>query len=599
MERKDNDPTGHGVRIRRLLILQGSTRMSLRFQSKPIVTCLYAVFVCACFFSDGAVGQNGPVNPLHYHVRNSSQRLEMLVNSSRILTMDVDIPRAQVNNPGVVRLTPLAANQIQVSALSPGVTQVNVFDEHQNIYTVDLMVVGDVRELDMILKSTFPDATLRVRPMNTSVLIEGEIPRPELTSRVIAIAEDYYPKVISNMTVRGVQTVLLHVKVMEVSRTKLRKLGIDWNYAWDDGFFVQGASGLLNIPTSTAGLAAGGSDTLRFGVMNGANTFTGLIEALRQNNLVKVLSEPTLVTMSGRPASFLVGGEFPILVPAGIANATIEFKEFGTRVDFVPIVLGDGRLRLEVRPVVSEIDESRSVTVNSFTVPGLRTRRVDTGVEMEAGQTLALAGLLQERTEIENKGVPWIADVPYLGAAFRRVQEEVNEIELLIMVTPEIVDAMDSDQVPPCGPGQRTTSPSDCELYGKGYLEVPKCCHDGSCVSCQGSPSVPAEAPLIEQQTQLPYDHVAPIVNVPIQPALPSNVPSQQEPTPPAEPSLDPLASLPPAVSGDNTLAATGPPATPNPQTQHKATPPTRSRVVRQSTFTPTLIGPVGYELHE
>ena len=107
--------------------------------------------------------------------------------------------------------------------------------------------------------------------------------------------------------------------------------------------------------------------------------FTSLIEALRKDNLVKVLAEPTLVTMSGRPASFLVGGEFPILVPSGIATATVEYKEFGTRVDFVPIVLGNGAIRLEVRPTVSEIDESRNVSVGTFTVPGLRTRTVDTG----------------------------------------------------------------------------------------------------------------------------------------------------------------------------------------------------------------------------
>ena len=461
--------------------------MSLRSQVVRAVwfSCLLfvSVFLWVCPTESRELGQNS----LYYHVRNVSQRLEIIVNSSRILTMEGDVPRAQVNNPEIVKLTPLAANKVQVAGLKPGVTQVNLFDDNENIYTVDLIVIGDARELDMVLKATFPEATLRVRPMNSSVLIEGEIPRPELTSRIIAIAEDYYPKVISNMTVGGVQTVLLHVKVMEVSRTKLRKLGIDWNYIWGQGFFVQGASGLINLPGSASGFAAGGRDTLRFGLTEGTNTFTGLIEALRQNNLVKVLSEPTLVTMSGRPASFMVGGEFPILVPSGIATATIEFKEFGTRVDFVPIVLGDRRIRLEVRPVISEIDESRSVTVDSITVPGVRTRKVDTGVEMEVGQTLALAGLLQERTVMENKGVPWISDIPFLGVPFRRVEEQVNEIELLITVTPEIVDAMDSHQLPPCGPGEGSTSPDDGEFYGKGYHEVPHDGVDGRCTACHST----------------------------------------------------------------------------------------------------------------
>ena len=562
--------------------------MSFRSQSTPTIRFLSSLFACAFAGICSVAGQNVPENPLHYQVRNSSQRLKMVVNSSRILMMEVDVPRAQVNNPDIVKLTPLAANQVQVSALSPGVTQVNLFDDKGNIYTVDLVVVGDARELDMILKATFPDATLRVQPMNSSVLIEGEIPRPELTSRIIAIAEDYYPKVISNMTVRGVQTVLLHVKVMEVSRTKLRKLGLDWNYIWDQGFFVQGANGLMNIPGSTTGFASGGGDSVRFGVTEGANTFTGLIEALRQNNLVKVLSEPTLVTMSGRPASFLVGGEFPILVPSGIGNATIEFKEFGTRVDFVPIVLGNGRLRLEVRPTVSEIDESRSVTVNSFTVPGLRTRKVDTGVEMQAGQTLALAGLLQERVEMENKGIPWISDVPFVGAAFRRVREEINEIELLILVTPEIVDAMDPHQVPPCGPGQGTTSPDDIELYGKGYHEVPRCCADGTCAACQGEFSGADSYTTQNGGTQeSPHQRVAP-VETPAQPLPPS-----------APPVRDLSAELPPTTPQYGQFNDLTQAPVPNPQNRYKV--PSVPKIYGNpgSSFEPTLIGPVGYELHE
>jgi pilus assembly protein CpaC len=225
---------------------------------------------------------------------------------------------------------------------------------------------------------------------------------------------------------------------------------------------------------------------MAFGIINDANSFFGFIDALRQYNLVKVLAEPTLVTVSGRPASFNSGGEFPIPIPQGLGTTSIQFREFGTRVDFVPIVLGNGHVRLEVRPSVSELDYSRSVTLNGTTVPGIRTRWVDTGVEMKAGQTLALAGLIQNQIETENTGLPWLSDLPWAGAAFRRVRERNNEIELLILVTPEFVGALEADEVPPCGPGQLTGSPSDTELYFRGYLETPKCCPDGSCASCAG-----------------------------------------------------------------------------------------------------------------
>jgi pilus assembly protein CpaC len=216
------------------------------------------------------------------------------------------------------------------------------------------------------------------------------------------------------------------------------------------------------------------------------NSFFGFLEALRDNNLAKVLAEPTLVTVSGRPASFNAGGEFPILVPQSLGTISIEYKQFGTRVDFVPIVLGNGSVRLEVRPQVSELDNANGVTLNGNRIPGLRTRWVDTAVEMRAGQTLALAGLIQTRVEAQNRGIPWLADLPWAGAAFRRVEEQQNEIELVVTVRPELVDALDPHEVPACLPGTQSTSPTDCELYFRGYIEVPNCCTDGSCPNCQG-----------------------------------------------------------------------------------------------------------------
>jgi pilus assembly protein CpaC len=290
---------------------------------------------------------------------------------------------------------------------------------------------------------------------------------------------------------------MLHVKVMEVSRTKLRKVGFDWAlFSGADGI-IQSASGLI---VSGGGVTSSGAETLAATVVGGGRSFFSFLEALRQYNMVKILAEPTLVTVSGRPASFSSGGEFPILVPQSLGTISVEYREFGTRVDFVPIVLGNGRIRLEVRPQISEIDPSRSVTINSTTVPGLRTRWADTAVEMNAGQTLALAGLIQTQTESENMGLPWLSDLPWVGAAFRRVQEQHNEIELLILVTPEFVSALDPHEVPPCGPGQLTDQPNDVDLYFRGYLEVPKCCDGDGCQQCTGA-NRPAGHQLLDTRT--------------------------------------------------------------------------------------------------
>jgi len=263
--------------------------------------------------------------------------------------------------------------------------------------------------------------------------------------------------------------------------------------------------------------------------VDGGSSFFGFLQALRRYNLVKVLAEPTLTAISGRPASFTVGGEFPIIVPGGLGTVSVEFKEFGTRVDCVPIVLGNGNIRLEVRPTVSEIDSARSVTIDSFTIPGLRKRFVDTAVEMKAGQTLALAGLIQKRTEAVNSGVPWLADLPYVGAGFRRVEEVTNEIELLILVTPQLVAPLDPHEVPPCGPGQFTTSPNDHELYLKGYIEVPKCCINGDCAACQGGVSHEVIPPGYTPQGTVPGGAAPQGQPVPPSPAQPQDNPPRPD----------------------------------------------------------------------
>jgi len=517
-----------------------------------------------------------------YEVSAASQRLEMIVNTSRILKMSAKVPKIQVQNPEVVRLTPLSPNEIQIAALKPGVTSVVLWDEYEKVHTVDIIVMPDARELQLLLETEFPNSSIRVRPLASRVVLTGYVDRPDVVARIIRIAEDYYPEVINNISVGGVQTVVLEVKIMEVSRTKLRQLGFDWANVNGDDFVISSVSGLIDAAATAAGTAAGlGGDTVRFGVVNGANQFFGFIQALRQYNLIKVLAEPTLTTISGRPASFNVGGEFPILIPGGLGTTTVEFKEFGTRVDFVPIVLGNGKLRLEVRPSVSEIDPARSVTIDDITVPGLRTRWVDTAVEMESGQTLALAGLIQERTEAENVGLPWIADVPWAGAAFRRVKEVRNEIELLVIVTPRLVHPLEPGQVPQCGPGTRTTSPCDTELYWKGYLEVPKCCPQGGHPTAGpwvNDPSLPAGAMVVPGAAPNAYGGF---------PAGPEMIPPGAEPGPPQLPSR----------------SVAPPPVTPPPASAARWKSKETSLAQPRSTPRPAqpkgghgLIGPVGFD---
>ena len=426
-------------------------------------------------------------NSLEYKIRPGLQRVSMYVNSSKILTLEgKQIPRALVNNPELVNAIAISANQIQLSGLKAGVTQINLWDDDGELYTLDVIVSGDAKELELLLEHEFPDASLRVRPLASSVVISGWVDDPEVINRIVRVAEDYYPKVINNIRVGDNQQVQLHVQVMEVSRSKLRRLGIDWNIFGVDAFVGQSVSGLLAETMINTGQALGtGGSTITFGVADATNQFFAAIDALRQHDLVKILAEPVLTTVSGRPASFNAGGEFPILIPQGLGTVAIEYKTFGTRVDFVPIVLGNGNIRLEVRPQVSEVDNARGVDINGTRVPGLRSRWVDTACEMRAGQTLALAGLIQNRVETQNRGLPVLADIPWVGSLFRSTEDLQNEIELLVLVRPEFVAPMEPHEVPMFGPGEQTTSPSYKELMMRGYMEVPACCPDGSCLMCR------------------------------------------------------------------------------------------------------------------
>ena len=438
-------------------------------------------------------------NPSIIHeISSQSEKLELTTNSSRILTLGKKIPRVQVNNPELLTVTPLSDKDIQISAKKVGITQINLWDEDDNIHTVDVLIYGDVQELEHALKVQFPHSSIKVFRYTESLVLKGFVDQPTHVSQIQRLAEDYAPKIINNIDVGGVQQVLLKVKVMEVSRTKLRRLGVDLAYLGGNGSnVVSSVSGLISSVTSAGGAASTvattgtiGGQSFQFGIVNGNNAFFGFLDALQQNRIAKILAEPNLVAISGRPAQFNVGGEFPILIPQSLGTASIEFKPYGTQVDFLPIVLGNGNIRLEVRPRISEIDPARSVTLNGNNIPALTVRQVDTAVEMKAGQTFALAGLVQERVESLNRGLPYLSDIPVFGVPFRKVEETINEIELLIMVTPELVDAMDPSEVPYGGPGLETVSPTNEGFYCGGHLEVPPHCNPirgpRSCDNCGG-----------------------------------------------------------------------------------------------------------------
>lgn len=440
--------------------------------------CLATTVACSLGAAHACAQQQQPVS--QWTITNSDvdvdaskqrQSVSMVINTSREITATENFVQVRVQNPGVLTAMPLAPNRLQISAAATGVTQVDLLGQDDTVHSIEVMVLGDVRELESILRQNFPNANLSVFPIQQGCIVNGIVTSPEHVDQVIQIAELYFPNVINKVSVSGVFTIQLETQIMEVSRTKLRELGVDWAFANGDDVVSQTVSGLITA-TGTA-FAGTGQETFKIGVIENSTSFFTGIRALRRNNLVKVLAEPKLVAVDGRPASFNSGGEIPIVVPAGLGQVAVQFREFGTRLDYVAKVRGNGRIWLEVRPYVSEVDPSRAVTISGVSVPGFRSRYLETGVEMGAGQTLALAGLLQVKDETINIGLPILSDLPYLGALFRSTKHEQNEVELLITVTPNFAGPLDPHEVPCLSPGLATQPPTDKELYMRGYMESP------------------------------------------------------------------------------------------------------------------------------
>lgn len=420
-----------------------------------------------------------------------------------------------------VMIVPGVANQVRVTATAPGVTKLQLKDEFDRFYSIDVTIAGDTRQLESLIKKAFPEANVEAVKVKDAVLLTGWVNQQDQLTPIVSIAEQFFPKVLNYLKVGGVQQVMLRVKIMEVQRSKIRKFGFNFLHLDNHGYVHSlpgtlaplagsSSSSPLSLPfggNPAAGVATSGfnGSALTFGLTASQFVFNGFLEALKEERLLKILAEPNLVTVNGRQANFLSGGEFPIPVPQSLGTVTIQWREFGVKLAFVPYVLGAGRLRLDVAPEISDQDPGTGITLNGTTVNGLSTRKVETQVEMNFGQTLLIAGLINNRTRGGTHKIPFLGELPWIGAAFRRVTEDVAETELLVMVTPELVSALDPEQVSPHFPGSTTTNPTDKELFGLGLLEVPN--YGPECPDCevpQNGMIYPNAAPLTPQAAE-PY----------------------------------------------------------------------------------------------
>jgi pilus assembly protein CpaC len=505
-----------------------------------------------------------------FQVLAARSTLSLVELQTRIVELQSRIKVVDGFDQTIVNVTALDPKRLRLRALKPGVTSLTLTDEFNVAYTLELFVEGDIRELQAHLRRLFPGAAIEAIKLRESIVLRGWVTEPDQIPQVVAIAEQFAAKVHNQMAVAGENLVQLNVKVMEVQRSRIRQLGFNFLDIGNGHYFSSNPGAIVPLqsvtlplggpPTGVSRAAALANPPMQFAILGDNHIFQGFLEALQQKSLLKILAEPRLVTTSGRPASLLSGGEFPILVPQGLGTATIEWREFGVRMEAVPIVLGNGRLRLDIAPEVSDRDFSNAVNLNGTVVPGLTTRRVNTQVEMRFADTLMIGGLISTRKNRTSSSVPFVGDLPLVGAAFRRVQSEDAETELLILVTPYLVSPMDPSQVPPGGPGLNSTGPTPLELYVDGHLEVDN--PGGYC---------PPSSGMIVPDTMLPA--------APTAPAVPQQTPAPlMAPEPPA-PSVQ-------QTSGTRTPGLLGP----------KSSDKSQSTTKRTGATPPGLIAPQGFK---
>jgi pilus assembly protein CpaC len=405
-------------------------------------------------------------------------RLSIVTNKTAVLNTRLPYKRLSIGAPDIADVNPIGPMNVLVTAKKVGTTQLVLWDDSDRSQVIDVAVAVDLGSLRDLFRQNFPGSKIEPSVANGQIVLRGRVPSTVVAEQAVQLAQPFAPKVLNFLEVAGGQQVMLQVRFAEVSRSATNALGVNFGFTDGGAFFGSNIGqvsplGIKEFLNDTTGLATPGpaSSVTLFGRgLLGQVAFDYYIQALRQNNLLRVLAEPTVTTMSGQEASFLAGGEFPIPVTqgggtgAGGTAVTVEYRTFGVKLNFVPLVLGDGRIRLKVTPEVSDLDFTTAVRFNGFVIPGLSQRKLTTVVEMAEGQTLALAGLLNNNVSATKDVTPVLGDLPIVGALFRSVRYQRKETELVIIVTPRLAEAVNPAQVPPL-PGEKWRHPTEGELF--------------------------------------------------------------------------------------------------------------------------------------
>ncbi len=402
--------------------------------------------------SQASLGQQGGQGPESVHI---------MVGHSLLIHTGSRIKRVLTGNPAVIESVPTSPRELVITAKEPGGSSLMVWDETGQNRTLDVYADLDVTSLRNTLDQSFPNSSVDVQSVGGRVTLVGTVSSPAVADQILKMAANFSKEVVDGLQVAAPprqKQVMLKVRFAEADRGKLTQFGIN--------LFSTGATNTIGTvgtqqfgplaltQTTSSGSVAPPQTPQQFSLSNLLNIFLyrpdinlgATISDLQTKNVLQILAEPNLMVINGESAHFLAGGEFPYPVVAAIGTAgstptvTIQFKPYGVKLEFVPTIMDDGSIRLKIAPEVSSLDYTNAITISGFTMPALSVRRAETTIELKDGQSFGIAGLLDNRVTIELSKMPGIGDIPIIGQLFRSRSNNRTNTELLVLVTPTIID---------------------------------------------------------------------------------------------------------------------------------------------------------------
>ena len=399
--------------------------------------------------------------------------IRIVAGKSTILNATEPVSRVSLSTEDAASIIILSPRQVYITGKAMGTATLTLWNGERVLKVYDLVVTPDVTRLKRMIHEILPDETgIKVLSSGQSITLSGSVNNTGNLTSILALAEAEAPeKVVNLLRVDGVQQVMLEVRVAEMTRTAMKRMGINLFGTISNFTFYSFLNNLSELSSDGSRVLLNNIN----GVVqysNGSTSINGLFDALKANGLIRTLAEPNLTCVSGESADFLVGGEVPIPIPQALGQIAVEFKPFGIGLQFTPTVLSSGLINLRVSPEVSELDYSKKVNFGGYEIPAVTTRKASTTVDLADGQSFAIAGLISDQLKENSNRFPGLGDVPVLGTLFRSNDFERNKTELVIIVTAHLAKPL--DMAKQTLPTDGFKEADDFEFYMLGLLEGKK-----------------------------------------------------------------------------------------------------------------------------